>query len=96
MGKDTLSIPGLDLKTLEMATTKRDVLHCIASVFDPLGLLAPVVVKAKVFLQGLWEKKLEWDDQIPQEDLDNWKIISSNVKEIPGITLPRCLSLCQN
>ena len=95
MEKDTLSIPGLDLKTMEMATTKRDVLHCIASVYDPLGLLAPVVVKAKVFVQGLWEKKLEWDDQIPQEDLNNWKIISSNLKEIPGITLPRCLSLSQ-
>ncbi|XP_071043816.1 uncharacterized protein [Parasteatoda tepidariorum] len=33
--------------------TKRDVLSIIAHIFDPLGLLGPIITKAKIFLQRL-------------------------------------------
>ncbi|KAM8702090.1 hypothetical protein ACLKA7_004951 [Drosophila subpalustris] len=39
--------------------TKRVVCSELAQIFDPLGLFAPVVVKAKIFMQRLWEDKLE-------------------------------------
>ncbi|GBM98976.1 hypothetical protein AVEN_182628-1 [Araneus ventricosus] len=34
--------------------TKRAVLSQIARIFDPLGLLGPIITKAKMFLQKLW------------------------------------------
>ncbi|XP_053685876.1 uncharacterized protein LOC128735414 [Sabethes cyaneus] len=37
--------------------TKRKVLSCIAKVFDPLGLIGPVVTKAKMFMQQIWQFK---------------------------------------
>ncbi|XP_058839702.1 uncharacterized protein LOC131695199 [Topomyia yanbarensis] len=49
-----------------VALTKRKVLSCIAKVFDPLGLVGPVVTKAKMFMQQIWElkdtaqKALDW------------------------------------
>ncbi|GFX09180.1 integrase catalytic domain-containing protein [Trichonephila clavipes] len=39
--------------------TKREVLSVIAKLYDPLGFLGPVIAKAKVFLQQLWQCKLE-------------------------------------
>ncbi|GBM73522.1 hypothetical protein AVEN_218502-1 [Araneus ventricosus] len=38
--------------------TKRTVLADIAKLFDPLGFLGPVIVKAKVFLQKLCLQKI--------------------------------------
>ncbi|GFX96191.1 uncharacterized protein TNCV_2290791 [Trichonephila clavipes] len=36
---------------LDSSYTKRDVLSTIAKIFDPVGLMAPVISKAKIFLQ---------------------------------------------
>ncbi|XP_044588815.1 uncharacterized protein LOC123267996 [Cotesia glomerata] len=38
----------------EKPKKKRDILSEIAELYDPLGLLAPIVVKAKIFMQDLW------------------------------------------
>ena len=43
--------------------TKRNMLSYLASLFDPLGLLAPVTLLAKKFVQQLW---LEHDRQTDQ------------------------------
>ena len=44
--------------TMEVQLTKRDVLRKAATTFDPLGLVSPFVVKAKLLLQELWSL---WD-----------------------------------
>jgi hypothetical protein len=47
------------------ASTKRKVLTTTASIFDPLGLLNPALIAYKIFLQTLWQDKLQWDEQPP-------------------------------
>ena len=47
--------------------TKRNVLKRTATLFDPLGFLAPFVVKAKLFVQQAWLEALEWDDALPSK-----------------------------
>ena len=42
----------------------------IAAIFDPLGLISPVVVY-KIFLQQLLLDKLDWDEQLPSELLNH-------------------------
>jgi len=44
--------------------TKRCVLRAIASIYDPLGLLSPVIIQCKMFMQQLWQIKINWDDQL--------------------------------
>jgi hypothetical protein len=46
-------------------TTKRKVLAITASSFNPLGLLSPAVTAYKIFLQKLWQDKLQWDELLP-------------------------------
>ena len=53
--------------------TRRGLLSVISSVYDPLGFVAPFVLSAKVLLQDLCKRKLDWDDPIPDEDLKSWQ-----------------------
>ena len=59
--------------------TKRNVLKELASGFDPLGLFSPILLKGKIFLQSLWSKHLNWDDDISREELTVWSTISSGL-----------------
>ena len=54
------------------ASTKRKVLATTASIFDPLGLLSPAVIAYKIFLQKLWQDKLQWDELLPVHLQQEW------------------------
>jgi hypothetical protein len=49
------------------ALTKRSVLRAIASIYDPLGLLSPVIIQCTIFMQQLWEIRVNWDDPLTTE-----------------------------
>ena len=68
-------------------TTKCEVLHCIARVFDALGLLAPVVLIGKLFLQKLWKIDQPWDEPLPEDLSREWHDISAILREIPSLSV---------
>ncbi|GFY01710.1 39S ribosomal protein L19, mitochondrial [Trichonephila clavipes] len=70
-----------------LTETKTDVLSTIAKIFDPVGLMAPVISKAKIFLQRLWRSKLEWNDLLPAEEYREWQQLS--LENINNIEIPR-------
>ena len=47
--------------------TRRGLLSIVTSIYDPLGFISPFVLSAKIFLQDLYRRKLNWDDAIPSE-----------------------------
>ncbi|GFU41729.1 integrase catalytic domain-containing protein [Trichonephila clavipes] len=74
---------------LDSSYTKRDVLSTIAKIFDPVGLMAPVTSKAKIFLQRLWRSKLEWNDLLPAEEYREWQQFLVFLENINNIEIPR-------
>ncbi|GFW05632.1 uncharacterized protein TNCV_4003331 [Trichonephila clavipes] len=74
---------------LDSTYTKRDVLSTIAKIFDPVGLMAPVISKAKIFLQRLWRSKLEWNDLLPAEEYREWQQFLVSLENINNIEIPR-------
>ncbi|XP_039315259.1 uncharacterized protein LOC113005966 [Solenopsis invicta] len=60
---DTLQYK-LDLP-VRKSLTKRTVLSHVSQIFDPLGLLGPVLIKGKIFVQKLWADDLQWDQPLP-------------------------------
>lgn len=52
--------------------TKRHILSCIAQIFDPLGLLGPVIIRAKIIMQQLWHSQLTWDESLPNHLHTQW------------------------
>ena len=43
--------------------TKQEILSTVSSIFDPLGFLTPFTFKAKLVIQLMWRKNLQWDDE---------------------------------
>lgn len=52
--------------------TKREVASLAAKLFDPIGLIAPFLVRSKLILQSLWTKGVGWDEEIPMEVSLKW------------------------
>lgn len=89
---DKLSIDSSVSKDLHKTSfTKRELLSVIASIYDPLGLVSPVVVLPKILLQRLWLLKLGWDDKLPFELLVDWLSIFRQLPDISQISIPRCV-----
>ncbi|XP_022183202.1 uncharacterized protein LOC111042814 [Myzus persicae] len=61
----------------------------MSRLFDPLGLVNPVIVKAKIFVQQLWKLKLAWDESLPIEHHTAWENYRKELKDITQINIPR-------
>ncbi|EYC02241.1 hypothetical protein Y032_0101g3387 [Ancylostoma ceylanicum] len=82
--KDVLYIP-IKASTVQVSS-KRTALRAYASTYDPLGLLTPYMASAKLFVQDLWTKKLNWDDKLDEEDLKRWsEILAGFQRPLPPI-----------
>ncbi|GFW74923.1 uncharacterized protein TNCV_2677911 [Trichonephila clavipes] len=69
--------------------TKRDVLSVIARLCDPLGLIGPVISKAKIFLQKLWLRKLNWEEFLPDAIAPEWLNFVSSLKALEELKIDR-------
>ncbi|XP_067048651.1 uncharacterized protein [Acropora muricata] len=69
---------------------KRIILSKVAGVFYPLGLAGPFVVCAKILLQEMWTKGLDWDEPIDHE-LSSRATWVSELEVLQEISVPRCL-----
>ena len=47
--------------------SKRNALALISSLFDPLGLLSPLSIRGRIFMQSLWKLKINWDEPLTKE-----------------------------
>ena len=72
-------------------TTKRGVLQRTASIFDPLGIAAPFVIRAKMFMQHLWTMQLDWDDELDGDERQRWEDWLQELPELRNINIARCL-----
>lgn len=76
-------------KPTEVNITKRQVLSDIASLFDPLGLINPIIVLAKILMQHLWRLKLEWDTTLPEQYTTQWVKFRNQLPLINNVKVPR-------
>ena len=60
------------VQTQQKASTRRGILSVVSSLFDPLGMIAPFIMKVKLLLQQLCRKKLEWDKEIEELERKQW------------------------
>ena len=87
--KDSVEFDLLKIVEGIKSVTKRSILGTMAAVFDPLGLICPISVAAKVLFQDLCMEKLGWDDPLPQDKLQRWEEWLKGLKNTKVITAPR-------
>lgn len=69
--------------------TKRTVTSDLARLFDPLGILSPIVVTAKMFIQELWELKLDWDQSLPESLHTRWITFRTDLDALRSLQVSR-------
>jgi len=69
--------------------TKREILSKIACLFDPLELIGPAIVCAKLILQRLWLLKVQWDEPFPTSIQDEWKEYRTSLMSLNELVVPR-------
>ena len=47
--------------------TKREVLQTLASIFDPLGKAAPILLTGKNIFREICDRKIPWDKVLPYD-----------------------------
>ncbi|XP_074029231.1 uncharacterized protein [Leptinotarsa decemlineata] len=73
--------------------TKRQILKIVMSLYDPLGLLAHYVIRAKILLQDIWRSGIGWDDEITHNQnikCEKWIDVFSKIEDLK---IPRCYAL---
>ncbi|KAJ8939815.1 hypothetical protein NQ314_010976 [Rhamnusium bicolor] len=68
----------------ELRVTKRIFLSTISQIFDPLGLMDPILIKSKIIMQRLWSLKSNWDESIPSELHTAWV---QYIQELPKLNM---------
>ncbi|XP_036318385.1 uncharacterized protein LOC118733195 [Rhagoletis pomonella] len=86
----------IDLDYSITCFNKRQLASDVARVFDPLGLVAPVTVRGKIFLQRLWDRKLDWGETLPQDLQHEWKSYRNELQQLQNLHIPRWLKVVAN
>lgn len=71
--------------------TRRGILSVVSSVYDPLGILSPIVLSAKIILQELCRQRLGWDDSIPPSAAQEWRNWLKELHQLEHFQVSRCL-----
>ena len=70
--------------------TKRGSLSAVSALYDPMGFVCPIVLKAKKILQKLWKPNLGWDDEIPEDLQCHWNKWKNELPALSQVQIPRC------
>ena len=75
----------------QLEVTKRNVLSTLAKVFDPLGVISPLILPAKTLFQEICVQQKGWDEQLDGDLRNKWKLWLNDMKKVNDIILKRCL-----
>ncbi|XP_055623288.1 uncharacterized protein LOC129766713 [Toxorhynchites rutilus septentrionalis] len=94
-GSDQLCIE-VQPSTNEGIWTKRKIFSAIAKLYDPLGLVSPVVAWAKIKMQQLWLSTFDWDDPISDDIARKWEEFAAQLTLLKGYKVPRFVFLADS
>ena len=69
--------------------TKKIFLRKIAMLFEPMGFLAPYVIRQKILLQEMWTSELDWDDPLDHSQARQTKGWFEELTELSDAQVPR-------
>ncbi|KAL0186268.1 hypothetical protein M9458_017938, partial [Cirrhinus mrigala] len=84
--RDTFIFQVTDIKKL---FTRGGILATVNSLFDPLGFVAPIIIKGKFLLRELSGEALDWDSPLPEDKKEAWEAWRKSLQDLKGLEIPR-------
>ncbi|XP_068243773.1 uncharacterized protein [Palaemon carinicauda] len=84
---------GVRAELVLVPRTKRDLLSAIASIYDLLSILPPVLIEGRVIMQDLCRLKIAWDMKFDSDTTDRIKVWAKKLSQTSGISVPRSLKV---
>ena len=86
-----------------LLSTKQNILRVIASFYDPMGLISPIIEQMKILLQDICKADYHWGAELDSELKTRWMKLISELGQVNVIQFPRCVTsepdtrnLCMN
>lgn len=76
---------------LKQDPTKRDIVSQLNSIYDPLGIISPLLIHLKSTMREILSSNLDWNSRVPHELRDKWNRQCSEVNNTV-LSVPRLLS----
>ena len=87
---DTLVVSRGTKPDVKPNVTQRVVPSLVSAVYDPIGLVAPYTVKARLLLKDIWRLNgQQWDDELPPDLVTKFLAWSKELPTLNYITIPR-------
>ena len=87
---DTLVVSRGTSCAITKSLTQRLVLSLVSKFFDPIGLVAPFTVGARLLLKDIWRVTgQQWDDELPQDMVQRFLVWSADLPKLEKIKIPR-------
>ena len=87
---DTLVVSRVTSSTVTKSLTQRFVLSLVSQVFDPIGLMAPFTVGARLLLKDNWRRSGQhWDEELPKDTVERFLEWSIELPKLGEIAIPR-------
>lgn len=74
---------------LQKTISKTIILASTASIFDPLGLISPCTIIAKIIIQDQWALKISWAQTIPTHLASKWSKFKLDLVKLNDLQIPR-------
>ena len=72
-----------------MRATKRNIISEIAKLYDPNGLLSPIVIRGKIIIQTIWKTECGWDQTVNDNIKHQFEEFIGELPAIESLQVPR-------
>ena len=87
---DTLVVRRGTSSTVTKSLTQRFVFSPVSKVFDPIGLVSPFFVGARLLLKDIWRVSGQhWDEELQKDTVERFLEWSVELPKLAEITIPR-------
>ena len=88
LGKDRINI---DINIFYVPNTRRKLLSQIAAVYDPLGIVGPLMIEGRIIIQEMCRIKMGWDEVVSTSINDKISKWINKIQTCTHLTIQRCL-----
>ena len=84
-------ITSANIESIMEHLTKREALSLTMSLYDSIGIFAPIALNLRLSMQGVFDAQTGWDDKIGSQELNKMKDSMREVLKMEEVEVPRCI-----